>query len=256
MMKRKILKSLKNLEKSQKIEIIFAVESGSRAWRIDSMDSDYDVRFVYKRDLKEYLKLNKPKEVIECKEGDIDIVGFDIYKFSKLLLSSNPSMIEWLKSDLVYIDKDITKSVFKSFIMKNFNPKTLYYHYKSMCKNNYLKYIKGNTNKSYKKYLYCIRGIVNALWVKNLNKTPPIHFVHTLNSLDNFIPKDIISMTNEIIKIKKKGLEKDSAVKVSIFNSFIENFLKSSSLEDYNGIFKEIDKSVIENHIFYLLGLR
>ena len=65
-----------------------------------SKDSDYDVRFVFHRNSKEYLKLNKSIDVINasydenlkpCKpEGAlIDISGFDIFKFAELLYSSN-----------------------------------------------------------------------------------------------------------------------------------------------------------------------
>ena len=38
---------LLQLEKDNNIKIIFAVESGSRVWGMDSKDSDYDIRGVY-----------------------------------------------------------------------------------------------------------------------------------------------------------------------------------------------------------------
>ena len=40
---------LKKIEKENFIKILLAVESGSRAWGIQSKDSDYDIRFVFKR---------------------------------------------------------------------------------------------------------------------------------------------------------------------------------------------------------------
>ena len=57
LMKDKIKQICKQLEKEKNIKIIFAVENGSRAWRMDSKDSDYDVRFVFKRPLKEYIQI-------------------------------------------------------------------------------------------------------------------------------------------------------------------------------------------------------
>ena len=101
---------LHDLEERRQIKILFAVESGSRAWRIESADSDYDVRFVYCRPLKDYVSLARPDDVINaafdqklapCTAHDAlyDLCGFDIFKFLRLLAKSNPSTIEWLISD-------------------------------------------------------------------------------------------------------------------------------------------------------------
>ena len=57
---------LHDLEEQRQIKILFAVESGSRAWRIESADSDYDVRFVYCRPLKDYVNLARPDDVINA----------------------------------------------------------------------------------------------------------------------------------------------------------------------------------------------
>ncbi len=49
---------LKELESTHNIQIIFAVEAGSRAWKLESQDSDYDIRFIYiHKDVKKYLSL-------------------------------------------------------------------------------------------------------------------------------------------------------------------------------------------------------
>jgi predicted nucleotidyltransferase len=46
-MKNRILKELDNIEQTYSLKIIYACESGSRAWGFASKDSDYDVRFIY-----------------------------------------------------------------------------------------------------------------------------------------------------------------------------------------------------------------
>lgn len=60
-----IREKLVEIENKENVRIIMAVESGSRAWGFASPDSDYDVRFVYVRNLEDYLKLEKTRDVIE-----------------------------------------------------------------------------------------------------------------------------------------------------------------------------------------------
>ena len=42
-----ILENLVHIELEHNVRILYAVESGSRAWGFASRDSDYDVRFIY-----------------------------------------------------------------------------------------------------------------------------------------------------------------------------------------------------------------
>ncbi len=57
--------ALDEVEKFENVEILLAVESGSRAWGFASPDSDYDVRFVYLRKKEEYLRVDETKEYID-----------------------------------------------------------------------------------------------------------------------------------------------------------------------------------------------
>lgn len=46
-MKQRIIEELKRIEAQHGVKVLYAVESGSRAWGFPSSDSDYDVRFLY-----------------------------------------------------------------------------------------------------------------------------------------------------------------------------------------------------------------
>lgn len=85
-MKAKIKKSLALIEKEHDIKILYAVESGSRAWGFPSEDSDYDVRFIYVHTKEWYLSIAPKRDVIEYHiDDELDISGWDLQKALKLL---------------------------------------------------------------------------------------------------------------------------------------------------------------------------
>jgi uncharacterized protein len=237
-MKQKIAKLCKQIEKERNIRILFAIENGSRAWRMDSKDSDYDVRYVYVRPIEDYLQLNQKPDVITTAFDEnlkphpvqgslVDMSGFDVFKYAKLLASSNPTTIEWIISDIVYYGKQ--NKVFKNFAMKNFNPISLYFHYKSSSRNNYEKYIKSGNHVTHKKYLYAYRGLVNAKWIVHKGTVPPIVFMEALDGLKKYIPAQVASELKKIIKIKSSGKEKDEIQRLPVLDSYAERFLKSDA---------------------------
>ena len=98
-----IEQKLLDIEKKENVRILYAVESGSRAWGFASPDSDYDVRFIYIRNKEDYLKLNEPNDFIEWQLDEVfDISGWDIKKALQLLYKSNPTLFEWINSPIVY----------------------------------------------------------------------------------------------------------------------------------------------------------
>ncbi len=255
----KQIELLKRIEKEKNIKILFAVESGSRAWKLSSKDSDFDIRFVFFRKPEEYISINSKPEVItqsfdknlnpKSPPGcEFDIQGFDIIKFVKMLWSSNPTTIEWLISDIVYLGKQPEK--FVEFAKENFKSISLFFHYKSMCKQNYLKYLKSGDLVTYKKYLYSMRGLVNAKYVQQFNKIPPINFNETLDLVDFNL--EVKNKLKEIIKDKREGKERDIIQNIVKIDNYIEEFLKENdSPEDKKTLrtTNELDE-LLKNIIF------
>src|SRR5262245_38910826 len=90
---------LARIETENDARILFAVESGSRAWGFHSPDSDYDVRFLYVRSQDAYLGLYPPRDVIETPiEGLYDVNGWDLGKAMRLMIRGNSVIQEWLAS--------------------------------------------------------------------------------------------------------------------------------------------------------------
>jgi hypothetical protein len=57
-----IQQELHHFERQHNIKILYAVESGSRAWGVASPDSDWDVRYIYIHQLDWYLQIDDKKD--------------------------------------------------------------------------------------------------------------------------------------------------------------------------------------------------
>ena len=94
---------LDGVERDHRVRVLWAVESGSRAWGFPSPDSDYDCRFFYVRRHDDYLSPWRPRDVIETPlDGVLDVNGWDLIKAVRLAARSNATVLEWLRSPLVY----------------------------------------------------------------------------------------------------------------------------------------------------------
>ena len=90
-----IKKELLRLEYQHDIKILYAVESGSRAWGFASVNSDWDVRYIYVHRLDWYLQIDDKKDSLdEILLNDIDLAGWELKKALRLFRKSNPPLLE------------------------------------------------------------------------------------------------------------------------------------------------------------------
>jgi predicted nucleotidyltransferase len=77
---------LQQIEREYQVKILYACETGSRAWGFPSPDSDYDIRFLYMHERDWYLSLSDKKDTIEFMlNEELDITGWDLKKKSCLI---------------------------------------------------------------------------------------------------------------------------------------------------------------------------
>ncbi len=88
-----IEQELQGLVQEKHVRLLYACESGSRAWGFASTDSDYDIRFLYVHPKDAYLQLDYPQDTLDRIIGDLDISGWDIFKALRLLRKSNPPLV-------------------------------------------------------------------------------------------------------------------------------------------------------------------
>jgi len=137
-MRAAITQRLTEVEGRHGVRVLYAIESGSRAWGFPSPDSDYDVRFIYVHPRDWYLSVNEARDVIEegVDEMDFDVAGWDLRKALRLFLKANPALWEWLVSPIVYRDDGGAARRLREIAKESYSPKALAHHYLSIAREN------------------------------------------------------------------------------------------------------------------------
>lgn len=233
--KRNIKKRLIEIEKEHNVKILYALESGSRAWGFESKDSDYDVRFIYMHRPEWYLNVFSKRDVIEYPIVDeFDFAGWDLKKALFLLSKSNPVLFEWLQSPIVYMKMESHYKLIKNVSEKYFSFISSTYHYLHMAKGNFCEYLKKDEVRI-KKYFYVLRPILACMWIEQYKESPPMEFEILLNLIkkDKLIYDHII----DLLSRKRVGNELGREKRIEPLNNFIEK-----KLNYFEGISAEYEK--------------
>lgn len=213
---------LSEIEKQHSIKILYAVESGSRAWGFASTDSDWDVRFIYVHNYNWYLSVEEKKDNIEAMlPGDIDIAGWELRKALLLFRKSNPPLLEWLRSPIVYKEQLSTAAKLRQASAEYFNPKSCLYHYFNMARNNYEAYFKDAAEARLKKYFYVLRPLLACNWIERTGAMAPMEFAElvAMEIPDPLLNREI----NDLVVRKIQGEELDKGPRIPIIDAFIDN---------------------------------
>lgn len=226
------------------VNVLVAVESGSRAWGIASRDSDYDVRFVYVRPVDEYLRLKETRDTMNWRlDETLDIVGWDLQKLMRLLRGSNPTVFEWLSSPIVYRESDSFEAV-REIAANCFSPKASAFHYIGMARGE-LKHISRDNTVSIKTYLYAIRAILAARWTLDEGVPAPL-LLDDLASAK--LEADMVPMLERLVKVKASMADKATISRCGALDLWIESEIekltkKSCALPSLKRIpWEELDK--------------
>lgn len=171
------------LERERGVKVLFACESGSRAWGFASPDSDYDVRFIYTGPADSYLTVHPARDVIEEPvNAELDVSGWDLRKALGLLAKSNPPLLEWLDSPIVYRQDAVFVERFRALAWIWFDPRACRHHYANMARNTHREHMRGETVKL-KKYLYILRPVLACRWIERDLGPVPMRMETMLDAL-------------------------------------------------------------------------
>jgi hypothetical protein len=248
-MQDRIQELLQHSAASHSVYLLFACESGSRAWGFPSMDSDYDVRFIYVHPKDWYLSILEKDDVIEFPVMDnIDINGWDIRKALRLLQKSNSPLLEWLSSPIVYWRDEISMSSFSELAKRAFLPETSCHHYLSMARNSLSKCDNGE-RISIKVYLYALRAALCCQWIIRQLTQPPMRIQELL--IESCPESQVHRYITNLIGLKSKATEKIEIDRSQAFEEYLvtvinyakENIPRNSNKlhgEEFDLVLREI----------------
>ena len=237
-MKERIITELNYIAKMENITIIYACESGSRAWGFESKNSDYDIRFIYTRPIQSYFTLQPYRDVIDRQKGNIatseyirslakdniDLSGWDIKKVLQLIIKGNPVLMEWLQSHTVYMSDPGSQANILSVASLLFQLKSSVYHYQHMAYRNFQQYIVNPPGDVIiKKYLYVLRSIYACKYITTMRRYPPMLFKKLYTNkriLKDAAYSDILPVVKRLIHQKKQGDELEKGPRIAKLDEF------------------------------------
>lgn len=201
LMETQIQHKLKDIEAQYGVKILYACETGSRAWGFPSPDSDYDVRMIYAHDIDWYLSLSDKKDTIEfmSEDGELDITGWDIKKCLKLMWKSNGALLERVQSPILYREEPGIQELLQSYSQRCFAPIAAMHHYLGMARNSFSD-VEGKDEVKLKKLFYALRATLCCKWILEKDAVPPIVFATMVDELA--FDESLKRRVRELVEIK------------------------------------------------------
>lgn len=227
-----ILQRIHRAEEEHDVKVLLAVESGSRAWGFESVNSDYDARFIYvhRRDWYLSVGLEEKRDVIEYPiVDDIDLNGWDLRKALRLFWKSNPAFVEWVQSPIIYAEHGCFARRVRELLPTVYSCVSGVHHYRSMAKTNFRGYLRAE-QVPLKKYFYVLRPLLAVRWLERYGSAAPIEFAKLLHLIDD--QPDLLADIHALLEKKRAAAELGLSAPVRSIDAFIEAEL--ARLEGFN----------------------
>ena len=195
--------NLSDIAAQERVDILLAVESGSRAWGFPSPDSDYDCRFIYVRRAQDYLTLFPLRDVIERPPGPVlDVNGWDLAKALRLMIKGNAVAVEWLTSPFVYAGDAAFRGEALALAQDAVRPAAVARHYLHLGLRQRRTYFADEHAVPIKKIFYALRPAVALRWLR-LHPgaaVAPMHFQTLIAQSD--LPREIVAIVDDLLARK------------------------------------------------------
>ena len=213
----RITAALAALEAAHGIRILYACESGSRAWGFPSPDSDYDVRFIYVHPLAWYLGLDEGPDTLNFPVDDeLDLAGWELRKTLRLLKGSNAALFEWLQSPILYYEAPGFLAQLRPLLPVAFNLKAGLHHYLGQLRRGVAEDLIGEEVRL-KRLFYALRSALAARWIRERHALPPMEFA----PLRALLPADLQGIADELLAQKTLSNEKTVVARPAALVAFL-----------------------------------
>jgi len=214
---REIHELLDRVERQYGVRVVYACESGSRAWGFASPDSDYDIRFIFVRPAPSYCSVAEGLETIDLPlDGLLDAGGWDVRKALRLLGKSNGALVEWLHSPMVYVEAPGFRDRWQSTARAVFSPRASVDHYRGLAKQMICGKLNADTVRA-KDYLYALRALLAACWVAEGKGIPPVPFAELLP----LAPSEVMAEIPMLLDHKARTGERERMARIATLDGFL-----------------------------------
>jgi uncharacterized protein len=148
----------------------------------------------------------------------IDLSGWEIRKALRLFAKSNPPLLEWLGSPIVYRDDGLLASRLRELLPTYYAPNASLYHYLHMAQGNYREYLRGEM-VWLKKYFYVLRPLLAIRWIEQARGPVPMPFTDLLVTIADHT--NLLTAVQELRHRKMAGEELDRGPAIPVISEFV-----------------------------------
>jgi len=223
------------VEDEHGVTVLYACESGSRAWGFPSTDSDYDVRFVYVHPRNWYLSidLERRDDTIDPPiAGEIDLHGWDLRKALGLFRTANPTLLDWLQSPIVYREETAVMERWRALIPDYYTPRAAGHAYRGMARSVAEQNVSAEPIP-HKAYLYVLRALLAVRWAEQDRGPVPVEFERLVGATVE--DAALRAAIDDLVAQKRAGTEQEAGSRLPTLHNFIEAELDRQADVEFPG---------------------
>lgn len=224
---------LDTVEAGHDVAVVWAVESGSRAWGFPSPDSDYDCRFFYLRSPAAHLDPWPQRDVIETPLDPVfDVNGWDVSKAVRLAAAGNATVGEWLRSPYVYRGDPAFRDQLLKLVAGLLDPARVRRHYVHVGRAQWERSgARAGQVASLKKVFYAIRPAASLHWMDlHDSPLPPMNLRQLMAEAPP--PADVAAEVEALIAAKATTRELGPGQVPPMVRAWVEHHLDRATPTD------------------------